>query len=178
VGTSGAVSSTNSLVGSMADDRVGLVTALSNGNYVVSSQYWDNGGATDAGAVTWCSGTDGCTGTVSITNSLVGSTASDQVGYATALSNDDYIVHSREWDNGGTTDAGAVTWCIGSMGCTGPITSENSVLGTTANGGSSLVFAYDPINFQLVVGRPADNVVTLFRPYQRVFMPLILYQTP
>ncbi len=41
------------------------VTALSNGNYVVRSPYWDNGAATDAGAVTWGSGTTGCTGAVS-----------------------------------------------------------------------------------------------------------------
>ncbi len=56
------------------------MTALTNGNYVVSSPYWDNGAATDAGAVTWCSGTTGCTGAVSASNSLVGSTANDQVG--------------------------------------------------------------------------------------------------
>ena len=51
----------NSLVGSTANDQVGSsgVTALSNGNYVVSSIYWNNGG--HAGAVTWGSGTAGVT---------------------------------------------------------------------------------------------------------------------
>jgi hypothetical protein len=48
------------------------------------------------------------------------------------------------------------------------------VLGTATGGGGSLVFAYDSVNFQLVVGRPADDIVTLFRPYQRVFVPLVL----
>ena len=66
---------TNSLVGSQANDLVGwgYVTALSNGNYVVSSHYWNNGTIADAGAVTWGDGTSGVTGTVTVTNSLVGS---------------------------------------------------------------------------------------------------------
>ena len=70
-------------MGSTADDQVGAggVTALSNGNYVVRSPYWDNGAAADAGAVTWGNGTSGVTGAVSAANSLVGSTAGDQVGY-------------------------------------------------------------------------------------------------
>ena len=81
-GVSGPVSATNSLVGSTANDYVGSngVTALSNGNYVVSSPNWTNGAAADAGAVTWGSGTAGVSGPVSATNSLVGSTANDGVG--------------------------------------------------------------------------------------------------
>ena len=53
------------------------MTALSNGNYVVRSPSWDNGAATDAGAVTWGSGDEGVSGVVSAANSLVGSTAND-----------------------------------------------------------------------------------------------------
>ena len=49
------------------------VTALTNGNYVVSSTNWDNGTASNAGAVTWGSGTAGISGAVSSANSLVGS---------------------------------------------------------------------------------------------------------
>ena len=43
------------LTGLKAGDQVGLggVTVLSNGNYVVSSPWWNNGAADDAGAVTW-----------------------------------------------------------------------------------------------------------------------------
>ncbi|MFY7866281.1 hypothetical protein, partial [Roseateles sp.] len=57
-GISGVVSSSNSLVGSQAEDRVGSddITALSNGNYVVSSSSWDSGGIANAGAVTWGNG--------------------------------------------------------------------------------------------------------------------------
>src|SRR5205823_6613176 len=82
-GISGAVSAGNSLVGNSlssinAYDQVGSggVTALSNGNYVVSSPNWNNGSstfATYAGAVTFGSGTSGISGTVSASNSLAGS---------------------------------------------------------------------------------------------------------
>jgi hypothetical protein len=171
-GCTSVVSSTNSLVGSSADDRVGSVsvTALANGNYVVSSPDWDNGAVADTGAVTWGNGTMSTSGVVSSTNSLVGSLANDQVGDSvTTLDNGSYVVHSPLWNG-----TGAITWCISPMGCTGPITVENSVLGTAGGAGDSMTFAYDPVNLQLVVGRPADNTVTLFRPYQRVFLPLIL----
>ena len=56
------------------------MTALTNGNYVVRSPAWDNGAVADAGAVTLGSGTTGVSGAVSAANSLVGSTADDQVG--------------------------------------------------------------------------------------------------
>ena len=80
-GVSGVVSSANSLVGSTTNDQVGYVslgdavTALANGNYVVSSPSWDNGAVTNAGAVTWGSGTAGVSGVVSSANSLVGLTS-------------------------------------------------------------------------------------------------------
>src|SRR5207244_1519289 len=70
-GISGVVSAANSLVGSTSNDRVGgSVTALANGNYVVSSPGWNNGAATSAGAVTFCIGTTGMSGVVSAANSL------------------------------------------------------------------------------------------------------------
>ena len=61
----------------------GGVTALSSGHYVVTSPGWDNpsGPVEDVGAVTWCDGAGGCTGPVTTTNSLVGGTANDVVGW-------------------------------------------------------------------------------------------------
>ena len=111
-GISGVVSTANSLVGTTANDQVGShVTALSNGNYVVESYYWDNAGVDWAGAATWGNGATGTTGPVSASNSLVGSTAEDQVGWrATALSNGNYVVESYYWGNAGVDRAGAVTW--------------------------------------------------------------------
>ena len=83
------------------------MTALTNGNYVVSSINWDNGAAADAGAATCGSGTTGVSGAVSAANSLVGSTANDnrrKYG-VTALSNGNYVVDSPNWDNGAVADA-------------------------------------------------------------------------
>jgi hypothetical protein len=145
---------------------------------VVSSPWWDNAAIAEAGAVTWGDGTHGVAGAISVANSLVGSTDNDQVGYdrdddlVTALSNGSYVVYSPDWDNASIVDSGAVSWGFGSIGIHGPINVQNSVLGLAAGGGPSMVFQYDPANRQLVVGRPADNIVTLFRlPY--VFLPVV-----
>ena len=63
-GLNDVVSSSNSLVGSTTDDKVGNkgVNNLDNGHYVVISNLWNNGAINDAGAVTWCNGTTGLTG--------------------------------------------------------------------------------------------------------------------
>ena len=136
-GVNGAVSSTNSLVGSTAGDQIGGsgVTALTNGNYVVRSASWDNGAVANAGAVTRGSGTTGVNGAVSAANSLVGTTANDNVGNVgvTALSNGNYVVVSASWDNGATAGAGAATWGSGAVGVVGAVSAANSLVGTTAN---------------------------------------------
>ena len=132
-GVSGVVSAANSLVGSTTSDKVGNngVTALANGNYVVRSPDWDNGAIANAGAVTWVSGATGVSGTVSATNSLVGSTASDQVGFVTALTNGNYVVTSLSWDSGAVANAGAVTWGSGTTGVSGVVSAANSLVGST-----------------------------------------------
>lgn len=152
-GVVGAINVTNSLVGSQADDMVGgtleteftpmhAVTALTNGNYVVGSPMWDNGGVSDAGAATFGNGTTGVKGTISDTNSLVGTQAGDSIGGTyvlfdlfvtggiTALTNGNYVVASPAWSNGSAQGAGAVTWGSGSTGITGAVTTTNSLVGT------------------------------------------------
>ncbi len=113
-GSTGALIST--LRGSKAGDFVGSggVTALSNGNFVISSPAWDNGSIVNAGAVTWGSGIAGVSGVISPSNSLVGSQTGDFVGNdgVTALTNGNYLVRSSPWDNGLVADAGAVTWAM------------------------------------------------------------------
>jgi hypothetical protein len=138
-GLNGVVSPANSLVGTTTDDQVGGygVTVLANGNYVVASMYWNNGGAdTEYGAATWGSGTAGVSGPVSASNSLVGTTPYDNVGYdgIIALPNGNYVVIVADWGGNGTTDAayGAVTWANGATGITGVISATNSLVGTTA----------------------------------------------
>jgi hypothetical protein len=141
--TSGVVSHSNSLVGGIANDQVGSglwgsgVTALSNGNYVVSSPWWDNGSITDAGAITWGNGASGTTGVVSASNSLVGNTMDDKLGSihwdggVIVLTNGNYVVSIPQWDNGINTEAGAVAWGNGSGGTTGVVSASNSLVGNS-----------------------------------------------
>lgn len=166
-GISGEISAGNSLVGSSASDGVGSirVAALPNGNYVVMSPAWNNGGLADVGAVTWANGSTGISGPVSTANSLVGTTPGDAVGISgiITLANGGYMVRSPFWDNGAIDTAGAITMGNGSIGTRGQIDNTRSVLGLTPNGGPSMKFTFDAINNQFIVGRPADNIVTLWR---------------
>ena len=133
IGVSGSISAANSLVGSTAADQIGSsggVTPLANGGYVVSSPLWDNGAIANAGAATWANGTTGVTGTINAGNSLIGSTANDQVGSATALKNGNFVIRTPNWDNGVTVDAGAATWGDGAIGVMGTISSANSLIGS------------------------------------------------
>jgi trimeric autotransporter adhesin len=138
---SGLVSNANSLFGTTAIDNVGVdgVVALTNGNYVVRSQWWDNGGTADVGAVTWGNGTTGTFGAVTTANSLFGSAASEQLGSEdiVVLTNGNYVVANSTRDNGANTDAGMATWVNGSTGLTSngsnAISSANSLIGSTTN---------------------------------------------
>jgi len=126
-GVSGAVSVANSLVGSSDGDRVGAsVSALTNGNYVVLSPLWNG----HVGAATWGSGTAGVSGVVSAANSLVGSSANDQVGYGgvAALTNGNYVVQSPSWNG----NLGAATWGSGTAGVNGAVSAANSLVGSSA----------------------------------------------
>lgn len=133
-GTVGLVSEANSLVGSSDGDRVGDAppTPLTNGNYVVRTYSWDNGGIQDVGAVTWGNGFGGTVGAVNPANSLVGTLAFDAVGNGSvkALTNGNYVVASYYWKNEGVFDTGAVTLGNGNGGTVGAISPLNSLVGT------------------------------------------------
>jgi hypothetical protein len=168
IGLACAVSPLKSLVGSSPNDHVSSsgITALSNGNYVVTSTAWNNGAIAAAGAVTWGSGSGGQVGAVTANNSFVGTKSNDQVGSlfpgATPLSDGNFVIASKYWSNGAITASGAVTLANGASRWAGTIQAYNSVLGTAANGGINLVFAYDATRHRLAVGRPSDNIVSLF----------------
>lgn len=133
-GGTGVVSAANSLVGTQTSDRVGNagISLLTNGNYLVRSFQWNNGGIVDAGAVTWANGNTGISGAVSSANSLVGSSTNDFVGnVVTVLTNGHFVARILDWDNGGTSNAGAVTWGNGTTGISGTITPANSLVGIT-----------------------------------------------
>ncbi len=133
-GLVGVVASSNSLIGSLANDAVGQVTALSNGHYVVVSTGFNNGAAIDAGAVTFVLGNAPHVDTVSAANSLIGSRTNDRVGSGgvMALSDGNYVVSSFEWDNGTLIDVGATTFASGSSGLVGVVAPANSLIGASA----------------------------------------------
>lgn len=132
-GTSGAVDGTNSYVGTMANDRIGSggsdlkgAVALAGGGYVIVSPNWNGG----MGAVTL--GSAVLHPTISSSNSLVGSGATDAVGSGgvLALTNGNYVVSSPSWNGGTMFDIGAATWGDGITGIVGTITSGNSLVGS------------------------------------------------
>ncbi len=122
-GTFGVVSAANSLVGSTAGDTIGQngATALSNGNFVIDSPFWNN----HAGAATWGDGVNGIVGTVSAANSLVGNPGDSVGSSTTALANGNYVVASDAWN----MNAGAVTWGNGAGGSVGTVSATNSLIG-------------------------------------------------
>jgi len=147
--TSDTVTTANSIVGSTPDDGflrkadevgIGGVTALSDGNYVVSSPGWNTGGGNGAGAVTWADGTQQTSTAVSPNNSLVGSPGNadgislDQVGLGgvTALAGGNYVVSSPDWSNGSGVEFGAPGAATfgPALGISGLITPANSAIGT------------------------------------------------
>ena len=171
-GLIGVVDASNSLVGTTADDQIGYNFAypLRNGNYVTASPGWSNGVDASVGAVTWGNGRTGISGPVSAANSLVGIAAGDSIGSGfdnyngfEAYSNSMYVVASPHFHNGAIADAGAVSLIRGTGGTVGPVSADNSVIGTTAGGGPTMVFDYDPAHDVLVVGESAGNIVVLFK---------------
>src|SRR5262249_11888748 len=106
-------------------DCVGsFVTALSNGNYVIGSPNWN----VFRGAATWGNGTTGIRGTIDANNSFVGSNTFDQLAFGgvTALTSGNYVAGSPGWDSG----RGAATWADGTIGITGTVEPNNSLVGS------------------------------------------------
>jgi Repeat of unknown function (DUF5650)/Carboxypeptidase regulatory-like domain len=160
-GIAGPVTPGNSLTGAAPGQLVGAgcgTTPLVNGNYVVCTLGYNG----EAGAVTWADGRSGITGAVSQANSLTGASGDDRIAsyMVIPLLNGNYVVRSPEF---GAADSGAITRGNGSVGTRGPVSAATSVLGLAANGGVEMQFYNDPGNYQIVVSRPADNVVTLYR---------------
>lgn len=137
-GVSGTVTAANSLVGSNGGERVGTgvngtngMRSLPNGNYVVISSSWNS----SRGAVTWGSGGNGVSGTVSSSNSLTGTVSLDAIGNGgvTVLTNSNYVVSSFRWDNGAILNVGAVTFGNGTTGTIGAVSPVNSLVGNLQN---------------------------------------------
>jgi trimeric autotransporter adhesin len=138
-GVIGDLNPSNSLVGSQEADSVGDVTALTNGNYVVSAIGWSNAAvAASVGSVTWGNGADAgarTIGAVTAANSLIGATPNDLIGISgiDPLTNGNYVVSSFLWHRGAVAGAGAVTWGNGAGGTVGAVTIGNSLVGAFTN---------------------------------------------
>ncbi|MCU1367324.1 MAG: hypothetical protein JWN39_2963 [Ilumatobacteraceae bacterium] len=169
--TSAVVSPSNSLVGSQSSESVssGGLTSLPNGNYVVDSPTWGNGGGLKSGgAVTWADGTHVTAAPVSVANSLVGSPANDDEvgggggGGIVTYPNSAYLVVSATFYNDPHLHAGAVTFG-GLTGVHGHVTSSNSVIGNVDSEFMSLqrVSKRFTTAGAIAVARPTAQIVTL-----------------
>ena len=133
-GTHGMISPNNSLVGNTMHDLVGTsVTTLSNGNYVVSSRYYDHGPIVNTGAITFGSGITGISGIVNAQNSIVGSSTYDELYKVTGLTNGNFIVSCPSWDNGLITDVGLVKWVDGQVGDVGVLNGATCWIGSSTS---------------------------------------------
>jgi len=96
-GTTGPISSSNSLLGTVAGDLVGSngLVALPGGAYVVQSANWDNGAVTDARADTYGYSGGRTTGSITSSNSVLGSQTNDLGPVADGLTTDGSFIVSR-----------------------------------------------------------------------------------
>lgn len=149
----GVVTGSSSLTGLNAGDRIGSSgydQDNNSGNILILSSDWDLG----KGAVTWINGASGNMSngsalagqTVSVLNSLVGTTIGDMSlvdSYKySGIFGDYFLIANRRWDDGPTTNVGAVTWMEASTGRLydgavflingGEISAVNSLVGSQA----------------------------------------------
>jgi hypothetical protein len=153
----------STLRGSSAEDSVGAspVFVLPDGNFVVATPSWDNAGATDAGAVTWVSGTSGLDGVVGGDNSLVGTSAGDGAGFdVVVLANGSYVVSSPAWNNGSAQQAGAATWVPADGSVRGGVSPANSLVGLQSGDGvGQAVVALANGNYLVVSSRWSNGTI-------------------
>jgi hypothetical protein len=149
-GVKGVITSTNSLIGGAAGDRVGDIginQLYGSGNYLLEIPDWDG----SKGAFAWGSGTAATTGTVSAANALVGSAAGDFVGAdVTELSDGNYVLVASALNN----STGAVAWGDGSDGTAGVISNLNAFIGTTPGDGIGSGGIIDLLDGRFVVKSP------------------------
>lgn len=146
--TVGTLGIGNSLIGAQALDRIsaGDRVLLANGSLLQTSVFFSNGAETEAGAITWIAGDQPTTGVVGIDNSVIGSSANDQLGQYSLcfntgivgcgsygeLPDGDWLVASSRFDDGSEVDAGAVVRVSGTGPTTGTVTEDNAAIGSSA----------------------------------------------
>jgi hypothetical protein len=89
----------------------------------------------------WANGAADISGVISSENSLVGSQTGDEVGggirntepSVVEVGDSNYLALSAYWRDGPTWKVGAVTWGNGEQGIVGPVSAQNSLIGTQEN---------------------------------------------
>ena len=166
-GTTGPVLPGKALYGSTNMDQVGVngMLALKNGNaVVVSGSFIDSSALLTVGAWTWTRAGGLTTGAVGSANSVTGFPATG--GGAGRIGSDNaqvfadgyYAIASPHY----AKTVGAVTLGNGAFRTKSMIHSWNSVIGGVPNGGASMTYSYDATRHRLIVGRPYENIVSLF----------------
>lgn len=172
-GRTGAISPDNALIGSSTGDfpidlfwGSRVVWPLANGNYVVNATGWDGWGGlvVEQGAVVWGDGRRGVTGVLSAEIALVGTVEGDALGQV-HVHGDHFVVAAPGFDGAGILNGGAIALLRGGHATTGMLKPSFAVFGTTpaTSIDDHLRYAYDPVRDLLVVGRPAQRLVTLLR---------------
>lgn len=136
-GLIGMISSANSLragIGPFGGSNQFFLTPLSDGNVVFVNRSWRTESANILGSVTWVPAS-GLLGVVDASNSFIGSTASDAVGFGgiAPLSNGNYVISTPNWTNPDLAQgdsAGAVTLAQGGAPFVGTISAANSLVGS------------------------------------------------
>ena len=142
----------STLAGNTASDFLGFsgITALTNNNFVIASPY-DDVGVSDAGSVMLVNGATGA-----LIGTIVGDTASDQLGYSfiTALTNNNFVIASENDNVGGITDAGSVMLINGATGAQ----IGSTLAGNTASDKLGFTGVAKLNNNHFVVASRYDNV--------------------
>jgi Repeat of unknown function (DUF5650) len=135
-GIVGTVSSSNALVGSSAFDAIasnGGVFVLADGHYVVASPGWDNAGQSNVGAATWGDGESGVSGSITASNSLIGTNAGERLGmHVVALAQAGYAVAAPGWNSPTVAGVGAVRSSSGPR-LVGQMSAATALTGTSTN---------------------------------------------
>jgi hypothetical protein len=134
-GTVGFVDSPNSWTGVVSNDTVGaFVTPLSNGNFVVNSPgVYNGGGLDDDGAVILLAGDAPSHGSISPSNSMIGT----HPCFTTALANGNFVLACPAYSN---SIRGAVAWGSGTLGVSGALLDHAMVSGDAAGVFGSAIY--------------------------------------
>ena len=133
--TLGPVSSGNSLIGGARGDfgQVDLFR-FPNGNAIALLPEWNNGPASNAGALLWLESTAPTIGTLSAANALVGAAADDfRDALLTPTPNGNVVLSAPNWDAPNGANAGAIIVATGSLRRSGTIGSTNAFIGARQN---------------------------------------------